>query len=269
MTTPSVLKRLHLFFFREDAVYDKYADEHQARTLPGKPLYLFLHLLPGILAAVIINVPAVYLPFRNVFGVSDRTFQYALLIIVTFGWHITLPFIILTVKDKLSFRESLAFIGFDRFDARGLFVVLPVIMIIYTLISIPWFRWVASPLKAWLASIPLFAMPDYSIFAGDLYDFPAVMLLFLLIGNFVGEEVYYRGYLMKKTAYLGRYNWWISSALFAIYHFWQVEQTWSLLLPAFIFGAVMVIRKDLYVVIILHLLLNVWWIDFMFDTFEL
>ncbi len=98
-------------------------------------------------------------------------------------------------------------------------------------------------------------MPDYSIFKGDLYDFP-VMLLFLFIGNFLGEELYYRGYLMKKCSFLGQHTWWITSILFALYHLWQIPETWPSILPVLIFGFMMMLRKDIYVVIILHIFLN-------------
>jgi membrane protease YdiL (CAAX protease family) len=31
--------------------------------------------------------------------------------------------------------------------------------------------------------------------------------VFLFIGNFLGEELYFRGYLMKKIAFLGNSAW--------------------------------------------------------------
>ncbi len=267
LTESGPLVHLQRFFVREDPVYDAFAEKHQATTTTSRLTYLLLHLLPGIFAVIVLNIPAVYYPIRDAIGLPDRTFQYLLFIGVTYVWHMGLPFLILKTVDKLSFRESLAFLGLNRIDWKGVVVVLPVIMVVYTVVSIPWFLWPYLPLEQWLSAVPIFQMPDYSIFAGDFYAFPPLWLAFLFIGNFLGEEVYYRGYLMKKTAFLGRHNWWVTSALFALYHLWQVEQTWPLFLPALIFGAVMVLRKDIYVVIVLHVVLNLWWVNFMDASF--
>ena len=51
--------RLRRFCVRDDAEYDKMVREYHARTLAGKSFYLFMHLLPGLLAYVLINVPVV------------------------------------------------------------------------------------------------------------------------------------------------------------------------------------------------------------------
>jgi len=79
------------------------------------------------------------------------------------------------------------------------------------------------------ASRPPLSHPAWSIFGGDpsgLYAFPPFALLLLFIGNFLGEELYFRGYLMKKSSFLGRANWFINPFLFALYHLWQIPMTW-------------------------------------------
>ena len=83
-------------------------------------------------------------------------------------------------------------------------------------------------------------------------------MAFLFIGNFLGEELYFRGYLMKKTAFLGRWNWTVNSLLFALYHLWQIPQTWPLIVMVLAFGLLMWLRKDLYVILLFHLFGNMW-----------
>jgi uncharacterized protein len=88
------------------------------------------------------------------------------------------------------------------------------------------------------------------------YGAPAMVMILMLIGNFVGEEIYFRGYLMKKTAFFGRYNWIVNSTLFCLYHLWQIPQTWPLIVPFLFFGLTMQLRKNLYTAIMFHLLFN-------------
>jgi membrane protease YdiL (CAAX protease family) len=104
-------------------------------------------------------------------------------------------------------------------------------------------------------------MPAHTIFKagpGGLYDFPPIALLFLFIGNFLGEELYFRGYLMKKIAFLGSSAWIVNSALFALYHLWQIPQTWPLAGLVLTVGLLMQLRKDIYVLIAFHLFMNMW-----------
>ncbi len=255
------------FFVREDADYDADCERLQARTAAGKALYLAMHFLPGVLAVVVLNIEPVFRQLVALSGLSDKMFQYVLFIAVTYGWHTLFPVVVLMRSDGLSFRETMRALNLDRVDWKGLVLVLPVLFVPYTLLSAPYFRWVEPALTDWLGGVEAFQLPDYSLFKEGLYDFPPVLLLFLLIGNFLGEEVYYRGYLMKKCAFFGRHTWWVTSMLFALYHLWQIPHTWPLFGPAIFFGLVMALRKNLYVVILLHLLLNLWWVSFMEATF--
>ncbi|HEY1938144.1 MAG TPA: CPBP family intramembrane glutamic endopeptidase [Candidatus Angelobacter sp.] len=254
-------RRLRRFFVRDDALYDHYVAVGQAKSLGAKVFYILMHLLPGIIAWGLINVNSIYRASLRVTGLSGRTQQYMLLIAVTFGWHMLLPLMILRFKDKLTWKQTLEFLGLDRVDLRGLVVVLPVYCALFVLIALPYMQWIWNPLEKCLQSVPAFHMPEYTIFkAGPdgLYSFPPIALVFLLIGNFLGEELYFRGYLMKKIAFLGNAAWIVNSFLFAIYHLWQVPQTWPLIGLVFAFGLLMQLRKNLYVLIAFHLFVNMW-----------
>ncbi len=43
-------ERLRRFLVRDDAEYDRLVKQYQAQTIAGKFFYLFMHLLPGLLA---------------------------------------------------------------------------------------------------------------------------------------------------------------------------------------------------------------------------
>lgn len=255
------------FLIKEDKVYDADATKYQAKSLSAKIFYLLMHLLPGFFALLTLNYEPVYKTLRDLSGLSDEWFQFSMFIFVTYCWHMLLPFLVLRWSDGLNFRESLRFLGLDRIDLKGIFLVLPIIFIPLTIVSAPWFQWIYFPLRDWLASIPAFELPDYSIMKTGFLHFPPFALTFMLIGNFLGEELYYRGYLMKKCAFLGKHTWWITSTLFVVYHFWQIPATWSLILPAMIFGLLMIWRKDLYVLIALHFILNLMWLPWMRSVF--
>ncbi len=252
---------LRRFLVRQDTVYDRYESVYQANTPFGKAVYLLLYLLPGIIAFLCINVEPVFRVQLAVMRLSPRYLQYAWVLLITFGWHVFVPFLALRFVDKLSLRETFAFLGLDRLDRRGLFLVLPAYFGLFALISLPYIKFVAPVIESWTESVPLFRIPDYSIFQDTpeaMYTFPPVALVFLGIGNFLGEELYFRGYLMKKSAFLGKMNWIVSSILFALYHLWQVQQTWPMIGLVLAFGLLMTLRKDIYVLIAFHFLVNMW-----------
>jgi membrane protease YdiL (CAAX protease family) len=249
------------FFVREDPIYDSWERTNQPKSALSRGTYLALYFLPGLLAAIVINVPAVFSTELRITHLSPRYLQFGWLLIITLGWHLLSPFVFLRVFDRLTVRESLSYLGLDRIDLRGLFIVLPVFCCGFALVSVPYMQFLWSPLSAFVQSFPLFHVPRWSIFGGDpagLYAFPPFALALLFIGNFLGEELYFRGYLMKKTSFLGRSNWLINPVLFALYHLWQIPFTWPLIGLVLAFGLLMWLRKDLYVLIAFHFFVNMW-----------
>ena len=244
------------FFNRKDEEYDRFVENHQAKSGSQKFLYIFLHFVPGILAYVLIHFR---IPIADVFGISTRYLEYSLFIIVTYLWYIILPFILLKKRENLSFKASLRFLNLNRFDFKGFFLVLPVILILMTAVSIPYMKYIAPLIRSFFQSIPFLVVPEGSIFKQGLYDFPAVLLLLMLIGNFLGEELYFRGYLMKKIGFFGSWTWLIHSVFFVLYHVWQAPNTYPMIGVAIVFGLTMQLRKNLYVLIALHLYLNLFW----------
>lgn len=255
------LARLRRFFVREDAVYDCYNAAYQAKTRLAKVIYLFLYFLPGFVAFLVVNIEPLFRAEMAFTGLSARWVQYVWLLLITFGWHMFVPLVILRYADRLSLRESFAFLGLNRVDLRGLFLILPIFMVLFALISLPYLKYVAPVIENWTKAIPLFRIPSYSIFQDtpeNIYSFPPIALLFLGIGNFLGEELYFRGYLLKKSAFLGEANWTVNSILFALYHVWQVQQTWPMIGLILMFGLLMKLRKDLWVMIGFHFFVNMW-----------
>jgi hypothetical protein len=252
---------LRRFFVREDAVYRHYESIYPAKSARAKIAYLFLYLVPGLVAYVAINVEPIYRAQISVTHLSAKNLQSAWILAMMCGWHMFVPFLVLRFADKLTLRESCAFLGLNRVDWRGLLKVLPVFCALFALVSLPYIKFIWTPLQGWLQSVPLLSMPSYSIFRDveTLYsNSPPIALVFAFIGNYLGEELYFHGYLMKKTAFLGRFNWIVNSILFGLYHLWQVPQTWPFIGMMLAFGLLMNLRKDLYVLIAFHFFANMW-----------
>ncbi len=249
------------FFIRQNPTYDSWEQTSRPRSGFARVSYLVLYILPGLIAALAINVRPLFEAEVHLTGLSPRYLQLAWLLLVTFGWHMLSPFVLLRASDRLSLRQSLSYLGLNRIDLRGMLFVLPAFCTGFALISVPYMQFIWQPLHDVCQAVPLFHIPAWSIFGGDprgLYAFPPFALLLLSIGNFMGEELYFRGYLMKKSSFLGRTNWVVNSLLFALYHLWQIPQTWPLIGLVFGFGLLMRLRKDLYILIAFHLFVNMW-----------
>jgi hypothetical protein len=252
---------LRRFSVREDAVYRHYECTYQAKSARAKITYLLLYLVPGLFACVAINVEPIYAAELSLTHLSARNLQYAWILAMMCGWHMFVPFLVLRFADKLTLRESFAFLGLNRVDWPGLLRVLPLFCAVFALVSLPYIKFISPPLQGWLQSVPVLGMPSYSIFRDveALYsNSSGIALAFAFIGNYLGEELYFHGYLMKKTAFLGRSNWIVNSILFGLYHLWQVPQTWPFIGMMLAFGLLMNLRKDPYVLIAFHFFANMW-----------
>lgn len=246
------------FISSENPTYDAYAAKYQAKTPLSKALYIFAYLLPGIVAYVLVNIEPVHRFFSNALGLEGYQFQYYMFVVFTLFWHMVFPIYMLRKQERLNWKEVFEFLSLNRFSLKEVLLVAPIAFAASVLISLPYMMTLYEPVQAWFNMTPALQIPSYSIFASyeAFYGAPLAVMVFMLIGNFVGEEIYFRGYLMKKTAFLGRYNWIVNSVLFCGYHLWQIPQTWPLIVPFIFFGLIMQLRKNLYTMIMFHLLFN-------------
>lgn len=241
-----------------DATYARYAEKYQARTPGARVFYILAYLIPGVVAYSLVNIEPVHRALSSALGLSGYSFQYYLFVVFTLSWHLAFPVLMLRWHEKLKWIEVLEFLSLNRFSVKEVLIVAPVAFALSVAVSLPYMMTLYEPFQAWLNSIPLLRIPAHSIFASyeAFYGAPVPLMILMLIGNFVGEEIYFRGYLMKKTAFLGRANWIVNSILFCAYHLWQIPQTWPLFVPFIFFGLVMQLRKNLYTLIMFHLLFN-------------
>ncbi|MCY9532146.1 CPBP family intramembrane metalloprotease [Paenibacillus alvei] len=251
-------ERLKNFFNLQDPDYVDFLRKYEAKGKKQITFYLMLALIPGVLTYILIYFFRE--PFMELTGLSSHNTQFFILAIMASVWHVFFPFAMLRYADKLSFKESLRYLGFTRLDLKGLIIVFPVIVILFTLISLPYMRFIFPPLHEYLNSLPYFHMGEWHIWQQGYYDFPWYLLMIGVFGNFVGEEIYFRGYLLRKVGSL-KFDWLIIAVLFQIYHMWQAPQNWAFIpLSIFIPEEILVkLRKNIYGAILLHLFVNTIW----------
>lgn len=242
----------------KNSTYQHYCQELEAKSVIQKFLVILNYLLPGVVIALLINVKCIHDFFVNTFHFTSESYQFSLLIGLTFGWHMAYPVYMLKVKKGYSWKETLGALSLDRFSSKGVLLITPFLFIVVLLFAVPYMGLLFSPIHAFLQSINLIAIPEHSIFHNyqTIYQFAPWQLGLLFIGNIVGEEVYFRGYLMKKSSFLKQHNWWIHSLLFTIYHLWQIPMTYALGFISLSFGICMMWRKNTYELMVLHVLIN-------------
>jgi len=252
------VKLVSSFIVIDNPTYDKYEQKFQAKTLTSKIFYIIAYLLPGIVAYILVNIKPVHDFISGIFGLEGYNFQYYMFVIFTLGWHMAFPVFMLRRHEKLGWTEVFEFLSLNRFSLKEIIIVAPIAFAMSVVLSLPYMMSLYEPFQTWLNSVPGLQIPSHSIFASyeAFYGAPMAIMMLMLIGNFVGEEIYFRGYFMKKTAFLGRFNWFMNSFLFCIYHLWQIPQTWPLIVPCIFFGLTMHLRKNLYTLIVFHLLFN-------------
>lgn len=253
-----MMQGLKSFFTRSDPEYVEFLRKYEAKGWKQITGYLLLAIMPGVLAYVLIY--PLREPFMQWTGLSGHNAQFVLLALVASVWHVGFPFWMLMRRDRLSFREALRYLGFARLDPKGLVTVLPVLTVLFTVISLPYMKVIYPPLHAYLDGLSFFHMGEWHIFQLGYYDFPWYLLIIGLFGNFVGEEIYFRGYLLHKVGRL-KYDWLIIALLFQAYHMWQAPVNWALIpLAPFIPHEIWVkLRKNIYGAILFHFFANFLW----------
>ena len=104
-----MINLLRAFLVRDDPEYQAFVDKYQARSLGAKVFYLFMHLVPGLLLYLLINVPSVYRFALHTTGLSETMLQGWFLLAIVFLWHLAVPFA-LSALDRQTHLS-----GIDRF----------------------------------------------------------------------------------------------------------------------------------------------------------
>lgn len=220
---------------------------------PGK--LIVLHLFPGLFLSIIYiflskqGILAEYpklvlLGLSGVFSIIPV--QLGILLYVAKkemgSYNI---FKILGLKSKMKLKEYI-------FYTISLFLITGVILTLF------------NPLSDFLLNRIFNWLPDWYNYNQDLTLFSKNFIIITIFVSFfffatigpVIEELYFRGFLLARMKWLGKYSVLVNVILFAIYHFWSpwlILTRIAAMLPLFYF----VYKKDsLLLAIFVHCLLN-------------
>ncbi len=87
-----------------------------------------------------------------------------------------------------------------------------------------------------------------------------VFLMGIFIDGIVGpvvEELFFRGYLLPRMAYLKKWAPFVNGTLFGLYHFWQPHNYLAIIGIGIILSYIVWRKKNVYLGIIIHCTLNI------------
>ena len=82
----------------------------------------------------------------------------------------------------------------------------------------------------------------------------------IFIDGIVGpvvEELFFRGYLLPRMAYLKKWAPFVNGTLFGLYHFWQPHNYLAIIGIGIILSYIVWRKKNVYLGIIIHCTLNI------------
>ncbi len=229
------------------------SESSQTPLLPS----IALHLLPGALATVFYILMA---PVVTQMGFPPLLAIYiAILIIVAFELGYLLyqgkrKYGKLSLKGIVQYRESISV---------WQYVLFVPLLLVWAIIVTGLF----SPIDNFLANTLFARLPDWYLFKdvpqyASLYA-RSTLIVTLIVGialnGLMGpivEELYFRGYLLPGLRHFGRWAPVINAVLFSLYHFWTPWQFVSRVLVVLSWAYVAQRKRNIYVGMITHCLLN-------------
>lgn len=95
------------------------------------------------------------------------------------------------------------------------------------------YLWIGGPFVEWFRALPFLALPSWHFQNLDFPEYSPVvkvaLLAFMLATNVFAEESYFRGFLLERLQFLGRYAFIVNGTLFILYHIFQMRVSYPLL----------------------------------------
>ncbi len=157
----------------------------------------------------------------------------------------------ISFKNVIGYTQKLSLKQYLKWSSIGFGLCLLVYMPLY-----PLGIFIRENVFAWLP--PWYFNPNYG--TENLNLLAKVFLFGILVDGFVGpivEELFFRGYLLPRMAYLKKWAPILNGALFGLYHFWQPHNYLSIIGVGIVLSWVTWKTKNVYVGIIVHCTLNI------------
>lgn len=155
-----------------------------------------------------------------------------------------------TFKNVIAYKEKLSVGQYIKWSLLGMLACLFVFIPLY-------------PIGLWIKENIFFWLPEWYFDPGfgsaDLSIIAKVFFLGIFIDGIIGplvEELFFRGYLLPRMAYLKKWAPILNGALFGLYHFWQPHNYMATVLIGIILSWIVWKKKNVYLGIIIHCTLN-------------
>lgn len=224
----------------------------QPRTLTARASVLVLHLAPGLLAYVLLRVARE--PLQHTLGITSAEAQIGLImtgIMLLLG---AATFVSARLLDGLRPREVLRLTGVARFDPAAAGVAVALWLGVVAASSLVAYE---DTLRSLIERVDWLALPPWHFQRTDGFiELAPAAAGFALVANVVCEELWFRGYLQDKLAFMGSASWIGAGLLFTLYHVFEAPIAYPGVLGALALAGLWALRQDLWSCVLLHALLN-------------
>ena len=211
-----------------------------------------LHLVPGLLAYALLRTARE--PTQQALGITSAEAQIGVIMTGLMLFLGAATFAFARLLDGLGPRAVLRLTGLVRFDWVALLVAVAIWLLVLAISSILDYE---DDLRALVETVDWLALPPWHFQRTDGFTELAPALGgFALVANVVCEELWFRGYLQDKVAFLGRLSWIPAGLLFTLYHVFEAPVAYPGVLGGLALAALWALRRDLWSCVLLHALLN-------------
>jgi predicted Abi (CAAX) family protease len=216
----------------------------------GRVLVVALHLVSGLLAYALLRTAR--RPLQTAFGLSSAEAQIGVIMTGVMLLMGVGTFVLARVLDGLGPRETLRLTGATRLDGVGVVLAVVIWLAVLAVGAIVSYE---DDLRTLVERVDWLALPDWHFQRSDGFqDLAPALGAFALAANLVCEELWFRGYLEDKLAFLGRLGWVVAGLLFTLYHVFEAPTVYPRFLGGLALAGLWALRRNLWPCILLHTL---------------
>ncbi|PIR17596.1 MAG: hypothetical protein COV46_03555 [Deltaproteobacteria bacterium CG11_big_fil_rev_8_21_14_0_20_49_13] len=229
----------------------------EASSIQEKIWTIALYFIPGIVVTSVLFLFSKTLSAS--LGLSLWFTQILILTIFLFLFQIVIVVLNGRFIDNLNLKSLIISLGLKRTSVKNIVIAIlwgaAAVIVLHFYMPV-----IGKPIYSYLQSVPWISMPDwhYQVCAKPSYtaiQMTALMIVMLGVNVFC-EEVFFRGYLFRKTMFFGKWTWIVNGLLFIAYHVFQIPITYAIFPVGLIVSGYFAWRKDIYGVMIVHLIIN-------------
>ncbi len=224
----------------------------QPETLVARAAVVALHLLPGVLAYVLLRTARE--PLQRELGITSAEAQIGVIMTGVMLLMGAATFGFAKAVDGRSPGHALRLVGARGVDPRGLVAAVAIWLVV---VAVPLIVDYEDAVRSLVEGVDWLALPSWHFQATDGFQqLPPLLGVFALAANLLCEELWFRGYLQDKLRFLGRLGWVAAGLLFILYHVFEAPVAYPGILGGLGLAGLWAWRHDLWSCVLLHALLN-------------